>query len=95
MVMENVHTGRLGYVWSSPAKLGRCTFRKPISTKHFRLLERVGLDHMAENGPTSSPAGNASASAFAARYSKTQNCFWSTSRPLRSIRRRRDRPSTD
>ena len=45
-VMENVLTGRLGYVgfWQSWMR----RFPQPDIDEAFRLLERVGLDHMAD-----------------------------------------------
>jgi len=45
-VMENVLTGRLGYVSFWRSWLRR--FPQPDIDEAFRLLERVGLDHMAD-----------------------------------------------
>ncbi|HXZ22783.1 MAG TPA: phosphonate ABC transporter ATP-binding protein [Pseudolabrys sp.] len=45
-VMENVLTGRLGYVGFWQSWLRR--FPQPDIDEAFRLLERVGLDHMAD-----------------------------------------------
>ena len=49
------------------------------------MLERVGMGDRAGHQPTSSPAGNASASPSRAPWSARRRCCSATSRPERSI----------
>ena len=82
-VMENVLSGRLGYVgfW-------RSFFRKfPQSDidEAFNLLERVGLDHMADKRADELSGGQRQ------RVGICRTCCWSTSRPPASTRKPRAR----
>ena len=105
-VMENVLSGRLGYVgfW-------RSFFRKfppEAVAKAYALLDRVGLSDlirprrspgssgsasatMSTSAPMRCPAASASASASPAPWPRTPTCCWSTSRPPRSTPRPRGR----
>ncbi|HEX5243783.1 MAG TPA: ATP-binding cassette domain-containing protein [Tepidisphaeraceae bacterium] len=56
-VMENVLTGRLGYVGFWRSWLRR--FPQSDINEAFRLLERVGLDHMANKRADELPEDNA------------------------------------
>lgn len=88
-VMENVLSGRLGYVgfWRSFFR----RFPSDAVSKAYRLLDRVGLsDHVDKRADALSGA-SASASASPAPWRRTPTCCWSTSRRRRSTRRPRGR----
>ena len=71
-VMENVLSGRLGYVpfWRSFSR------RFPVGDveKAFALLDRVGLTDHADKRADALSAGSASASASRGRLSRIPNC---------------------
>ncbi len=89
-VMENVLSGRLGYVLLLAQPAPPLSTR-PISTRRSRCSSGSASPSMPTSAPTSSRAASASASASPARSSRTPSCCWSTSRPHRSIPRPRGR----
>ena len=87
--MENVLSGRLGYVgfWQSFLR----KFPQSDIDEAFRLLARVGLDHMADKRADELSGGQRQRVGICRALSRIRNCCWSTSRPPRSIRRPRGR----
>jgi phosphonate transport system ATP-binding protein len=84
-VMENVLSGRLGYVGFWASFCG--SFRNPTSTRRSGCLARVGLDHMADKRADELSGGQRQRVGICRALIRIRNCCWWTSRPPRSIRR--------
>ena len=88
-VMENVLSGRLGYVgfWRSWFR----RFPQADVIEAYRLLDRVGLMHMADKRADELSGGQRQRLASVEPLSRIQSCCWSTNRPPASIPRPRGR----
>ncbi len=86
-VMENVLSGRLGYVgfWQSWLR----KFPQSDIDEAFRLLARVGLDHMASKRADELSGGQRQRVGICRARSRIRNCCWWTSRPPHSTRKPR------
>ena len=79
-VMENVLTGRLGYVGFWQSWLRR--FPQSDIDEAFRLLDRVGLDHMVDKRADALSGGQRQRVGICrALMQESGHCCWSTSRP--------------
>ena len=88
-VMENVLSGRLGYVgfWHSYMRI----FPQTDIDEAFRLLDRVGLADMADKRADQLSGGQRQRVGICRALIQNPEFSWWTSRQPRSIRRRRGR----